>query len=260
MSEQDMNISDIQPKTSSKTMREKKYTGLFSELRLIQTKGPHGFGSEMLGEKYGFTKLSDDEYADYDDRNFERSAMRFSPYFDFIRNARKTTELYTKCGLYEERYCEEFPQPGGDLEIYDETVITVCPEYRKISLGCGIEITIYSRDRSVKLENVDSDITDLYLLRDTFLSSVDMPYIEYYISRGLEPLKIERTARIRHFDDTITENGGTLSLSYEISDHGSVVSVANLELKVIKLEKPKTEIYEEKINHSPTEINKQKDI
>ena len=79
MSEQDMNISDIQPKTSSKTMREKKYTGLFSELRLIQTKGPHGFGSEMLGEKYGFAKLSDDEYADYDDRNFERSAMRFSP-------------------------------------------------------------------------------------------------------------------------------------------------------------------------------------
>ena len=205
---------------------------MFAELKIVELPYDKMFGSDKYRSPiYGNQIPSNDPFADFDDRYFRRSVMRFSPYFERVRKARENAKLYTKTGFFPERYNEEFPMLHGDSEIYCPAVLEACDEYKRISLDCGIDVVVYS-DGTVYLHNVSRENPELFLTSDGFLPSVDLPYCDFLISKGALPEIINRTARIQYFEDSFGENGGTMSLCFELSSHGNVISNTGLELKI----------------------------
>ena len=206
---------------------------MFAELRMTETSQTKMYGSDKYRSPiYGNQIPTNDPAAAFDDRYFQRSVMRFSPYFERIRKARENARLYTKTGLFPERYNEEFPMTSGDLEIYCPAVLEICDDYKRISLNCGADIVVYS-DSTVYLHNVSRENSDLFLSKDGFVPSVDLPYCDFLISKGIEPEIINRNTRIQHFEDSTGEDGGTMSLCFEISSFGNVLSNTSLDLKLV---------------------------
>ena len=207
---------------------------LFAELKMVEICDSKKFGPDGYhGFIFGNQIPTNDPAAAFDDRYFGRSAMRFSPYFKRIKKARENARLYTKMGFYPERYNEEFPMTHGDSEIYCEAELEICDEYKRIFLNCGMEILIYS-DGTLYLHNVSGENPELFLTKDAFLPSVELPYCDFLISKGMKPEAVSRVTRIQHFDNNIGVDGGTMSLCFEISSFGNVLSNTGIDLKLRK--------------------------
>jgi len=208
---------------------------MFAQLKLHGTmESKDMLGANALEHKYGTQSQTSDPNAAYDDRNYERSVLRHSPYMQWVKQTRLNAEMYTRLGFFPERYNPEFPKPYGDKEIYCGAVLEICDEYKRVILECGSEITLYKNGVIVLLD-VDDENPETILDTASPLENSEAPYLDYLLSRGLEPDISNYTVSVLSCDMDLSENGGCVSVNYDISKVAETYRSICFELKLCRI-------------------------
>ncbi len=210
------------------------YTNLYALYKVTQAREPilaeHSkFDNVLMGNP---TPTNDPDAA-FDYRYYKNSILRFSKYFKRMRELGDREKVYYKTGFYPKRYCEPNRQNLEYSETVTEATVDICDEYKHIALCSGPEFYLY-KNGSILLLGADSLNPELFLVRDSFVSAMDMPMGDMLISKGMFPDIFNYTARLVDYEDCIIDGTGTLNIKYETSCGGNLLGIINIDIIITK--------------------------
>lgn len=183
---------------------------------------------------FGSVTPTKDPLLDLDERYYDNSIHRHSPYFKRLRQLRETAKLYSDMGLFPERYSEEHPIYPQKFELYDRARLTLNSACKVIKFGTGNRICIFS-DGYVILETQSTVPPAICVGIDKHMQVTDESYAEFLRSKNIDRDTEYYFAKLIDYSDTIDENGGELSLSVELSMDCAVTSCLKIQLKLQKI-------------------------
>ena len=204
--------------------------------------------SGLEGAVHGSVTFETDTSEGTDDRFFEKSAMKHSPYFERIRGLRNTADFYRQVGFFPERYSPEFPLHENGVEFGCETTLEVCERCRELIFSGGRRIVLYS-DGSVYLAYFDDEMPELFFDTKSATQVHDAPYYDYIISQGGKGQISVKTAEVIDIEDSLTEKGGEFYMIFELFDGEKSYRRLCLELEVSILSDETPEIINDTIDY-----------
>ncbi len=209
------------------------YTGLSAKIMQTERREPEIPGHSTSKSFYGSSVPTNDPDAAFDYRYYENSIMRFSPYFERVREYNENMKNFAKSGGIAERYCEENRMNLDYSEGIFGVQLEILPDCKIIEVDSGQKIHLYNNG-TVLLLGMDALCPELFLVPDKFVAGMDMPYADMLFAKGLMPDTLMYTAEIIDIEDTVTPDGGTLHIRYETSSGGRIIGNVTIEMVITK--------------------------
>ena len=90
------------------------------------------------------SQAKNDPDKDFDERYYEQSILKYSPYFEHRRKIRNTVKNLFETGVFPKRQHEEYPLNQQFAESHESAIIEITDEYKLIKLDYGVAVYIYN--------------------------------------------------------------------------------------------------------------------
>lgn len=200
------------------------------ELYIPETPAPMDVKSHIFGNSVP----TGDPLADIDDRYYDHSVIRHSPYFRRLRTIRRNVDLYFREGIFPERYNEEHPLYPNKTELYQRATLEISDDYKLITLDMGAKLCIYN-DGYIVLSTITTSPPVICARVDGYVQDVDDSYRDFLLSKNQDEDPDNYFVKLTDFFDGIDRDGGNVSFIAEISVGGIVTSILKIDLTLQKI-------------------------
>ena len=183
---------------------------------------------------FGKSIPTGDPLADLDDRYYEHSVLRHSPYFKRVRNMRKNAELYFKEGIFPERYNPEHPLHPQPIETYQRSALEIRDDCKIITFETGTRLCIY-KDGYISLYSITVTPPVICAKLDGCMEDVDDTYAEFLLQKQQTDGPDKYFVKLSDFYDGIDASGGNVGFIAEISLGGIVTSRLKIDINLQKI-------------------------